>query len=98
MTDLTAVDLDACAREPIRIPGSIQPHGAMLVADRTTQEIRHAAGDVARLLRRGAWIGRTLGEVLGDPLAERVAQATSSGVGGGYAGRLSAGREAFDVS
>ncbi len=29
----TAVDLDACAAEPIRIPGGIQPHGALLVID-----------------------------------------------------------------
>ena len=26
-------DLDACAREPIHIPGSIQPHGVLLVVD-----------------------------------------------------------------
>ena len=31
MTDATVLDLDACAREPIRIPGRIQPHGAVLV-------------------------------------------------------------------
>ncbi|HVI33359.1 ATP-binding protein [Phenylobacterium sp.] len=28
-----ALDLDACAAEPIRIPGGIQPHGALLVVD-----------------------------------------------------------------
>jgi light-regulated signal transduction histidine kinase (bacteriophytochrome) len=30
---LVAVTLDDCAREPIHIPGSIQPHGALLVLD-----------------------------------------------------------------
>jgi chemotaxis family two-component system sensor kinase Cph1 len=32
----SAVDLDACAAEPIRIPGAIQPHGALLVVDPQT--------------------------------------------------------------
>jgi chemotaxis family two-component system sensor kinase Cph1 len=68
------------------------------VADRTTQEVGHAAGDAARLLGREAWIGRTLGEVLSDPLAERIAQVTASGVVGGYAGRLENAAGAFDVS
>ncbi len=27
------VDLDNCAREPIHIPGSIQPHGVLLALD-----------------------------------------------------------------
>ncbi len=34
MTPLSqTVDLDNCAREPIHIPGSIQPHGVLLAAD-----------------------------------------------------------------
>jgi chemotaxis family two-component system sensor kinase Cph1 len=93
------LDLDACSREPIHVPGSIQPHGAMLVADRTTQEISHGAGDIARLLGREAWVGRTLGEVLGDSLAARVAQVTQSGVAqGGFAGQLESAAGSLDVS
>lgn len=30
-SEVTQVELDACAREPIQIPGSIQPHGVMIV-------------------------------------------------------------------
>jgi light-regulated signal transduction histidine kinase (bacteriophytochrome) len=30
MPEAVAVDLDACAREPIRTPGSVQPHGILL--------------------------------------------------------------------
>lgn len=86
MPDVFVPDLDACAREPIHIPGAIQPHGVLLVADRTTQEISHAAGDVAALLGRAAWIGRSLGEVLGDALADRIAQVTRSDAAGGFAG------------
>ena len=36
MTDAT-VDLTACDREPIHIPGAIQPHGLMLVVDVASQ-------------------------------------------------------------
>ncbi|RAK63628.1 histidine kinase dimerization/phosphoacceptor domain -containing protein [Phenylobacterium kunshanense] len=92
------LDLDACAREPIHIPGSIQPHGAMLIADRTTHEITHAAGDIARLLGRERWIGRTLGEVLTDPLADRVARLTQSGGAGGYVGRFADAGLDLDVA
>jgi light-regulated signal transduction histidine kinase (bacteriophytochrome) len=91
-------DLDACAREPIHIPGAVQPHGAMLVADRTSQEITHAAGDIARLLGVTAWRGRALGDVLGDPLAERVAQVTQSGAVSGYAGHIAGAGGPLDVA
>jgi chemotaxis family two-component system sensor kinase Cph1 len=33
MTQIQAPTLDSCASEPIHIPGSIQPHGALLVFD-----------------------------------------------------------------
>ncbi|MGO4122934.1 hypothetical protein AB4Z01_00980 [Inquilinus sp. YAF38] len=32
-------DLSACDREPIHIPGSIQPHGVLLVVDAETLDI-----------------------------------------------------------
>ncbi|MBJ7408999.1 MAG: GAF domain-containing protein [Phenylobacterium sp.] len=98
MSEAPTLDLEVCAREPIHIPGAIQPHGAMLVADRTTQEIAHGAGDVAGLLGVDAWIGLSLGAILGDPLAERLAQVTQSGHVGGYAGHLVRGARPFDVS
>ncbi|KAF1700333.1 bacteriophytochrome BphP [Pseudoxanthomonas suwonensis] len=45
-----APDLDACAREPIHIPGSIQPHGILLVVDpadgRVLQASANAAGEL----------------------------------------------------
>ena len=42
-------DLTTCDREPIHIPGSIQPHGILLVMDRTTLTIEQCAGDSASL-------------------------------------------------
>jgi len=44
------VDLTTCDREPIHIPGSIQPHGALLVVDRQGLAIEQAAGDTRLLL------------------------------------------------
>lgn len=43
-------DLDACAREPIHIPGGIQPHGALLVLDQDTFDVRQASANVGRML------------------------------------------------
>jgi two-component system, chemotaxis family, sensor kinase Cph1 len=43
-------DLTTCDREPIHIPGSIQPHGVLLVIDRQTLTIEQMAGDSSRLL------------------------------------------------
>ncbi|WP_348771350.1 ATP-binding protein [Azospirillum sp. SYSU D00513] len=48
---LPAPDLSACAREPIHIPGSIQPHGHMLVLE----------GDGLHLVRASAQAGEALG-------------------------------------
>jgi PAS domain S-box-containing protein len=47
-----AADLSECAREPIHAPGSIQPHGVLLVVDRSSGLIVQAsdnAGDVLGL-------------------------------------------------
>jgi light-regulated signal transduction histidine kinase (bacteriophytochrome) len=56
------INLTACDREPIHIPGSILPHGAMLVIDPESLEILQAAGNcnglvgvaAPELLGRGA--------------------------------------------
>jgi light-regulated signal transduction histidine kinase (bacteriophytochrome) len=44
------VDLSTCDREPIHIPGSIQPHGALLVVDRQTLEVEQTAGDTKQYI------------------------------------------------
>ena len=43
-------DLTTCDREPIHIPGSIQPHGLLLVIDRQTLVVEQLAGDSERIL------------------------------------------------
>ncbi|MDB6001945.1 MAG: histidine kinase [Rhizobacter sp.] len=43
-------DLDACAGEPIRIPGSIQPHGCLLVLDAQAATVLQASTNASALL------------------------------------------------
>jgi chemotaxis family two-component system sensor kinase Cph1 len=43
-------DLTTCDREPIHIPGSIQPHGVLLVVDRRGLTVEQIAGDTQSLL------------------------------------------------
>lgn len=43
-------DLDACAREPIHIPGAVQPHGALLVLAPDTLAVLQASANAASLL------------------------------------------------
>jgi len=92
------VDTTDCDREPIHIPGSVQPHGVMLVADRTSQEVSHAAGDIAGKLGVEAWLGLSLGALLGDALASRLAALTQSGTNGGFIGQFDGAAGVFDVS
>jgi two-component system, chemotaxis family, sensor kinase Cph1 len=68
LTDL-AIDVSGCDREPIHIPGSIQPHGIMLAADKTTLIVRHCDGDVERVFRLEQWADRPLADFLGEEVA-----------------------------
>ena len=45
-------NLSDCDREPIRVPGSIQPHGILLSLDPSSMTIVQIAGDTQRLLGR----------------------------------------------
>ena len=46
-------DLDACAREPIHIPGSIQPHGVLLVVDPADGRVLQASANASAVLTDG---------------------------------------------
>ncbi len=43
-------DLTTCDREPIHVPGSIYPHGVLLVIDRISRRVEQVAGDTKFLL------------------------------------------------
>ncbi|MFN7093498.1 MAG: hypothetical protein ACK4P4_23475 [Allorhizobium sp.] len=67
--------LAACDKEPIHIPGSIQPYGVMLVTDREGKTVVAAAGPVEDYFG-AAWQGADAGTLLGvdvDELWEKVA-------------------------
>jgi two-component system, chemotaxis family, sensor kinase Cph1 len=56
--------LDACAAEPIHIPGSIQPHGVLLAIDEDTLVVERVSANCATLLARPP------DEVLGQDVTE----------------------------
>jgi len=73
-------DLTTCDREPIRIPGSIQPHGILLVLDRRTRLVEQTAGDTRFLLGLDPprVVGLALGDIL-EPEAEAFVRASIDG-------------------
>ncbi|MFG1208394.1 histidine kinase dimerization/phosphoacceptor domain -containing protein [Xanthobacter flavus] len=75
----TTPDLGACDREPIHIPGSIQPHGLLLVADSRTRTVVGGAGDIEGRLAED-WLGATLDTLLGQDLSAQLREAPQSGV------------------
>lgn len=55
------VDLDGCAAEPIRVPGGIQPHGALLAVDPDSLVVLQASGNIADFTGLPLVVGSTLG-------------------------------------
>ena len=62
---MTRVDLTTCDREPIHIPGSIQPHGALLCVRPGDGVIVQASDNLAAFLGSGGLPARTLAELAG---------------------------------
>ncbi len=77
--ELAQPDLSVCNREPIHIPGAIQPHGCLLAVD-SEMRVTRAAGHVHRLLGcEGSPIDRDATALLQVPASElgsTAAQAT----------------------
>ncbi|NYE21815.1 ATP-binding protein [Pigmentiphaga litoralis] len=63
---LSTVELDNCANEPIRIPGSVQPHGFLLVLDRVSLAVVQTSTSIETHLgmKAEAVIGRSLAELM----------------------------------
>ncbi|MEU2349477.1 SpoIIE family protein phosphatase [Modestobacter sp. NPDC049651] len=76
----TPVDLSNCEREPIHVPGSIQPRGVLLAVsepDLVVQQVSRNLADVVGV----AWddaLGRPLAEVLGVPAAQAITRSASA--------------------
>ena len=96
---LDVTDLNFCAREPIRIPGSIQPRGIMLVAALDGFRVHHVAGDVEGRLGYDAWRGAGLDALIGGELCSEIVARSADGSAGGLIGKLQTPKgETLDVS
>lgn len=75
------VTVDNCAREPIHIPGSVQPQGALLVADAHTLEVLQASRNAPQYLGHDAGVlaGQALAGLLGAAEAQRLRDALPPG-------------------
>jgi light-regulated signal transduction histidine kinase (bacteriophytochrome) len=72
--------LSACDREPIHLPGSIQPFGALIVVDAGQTVVQVSANAQAWLgLAPESALGRHLADVLGEDFAKTIALALASG-------------------
>jgi chemotaxis family two-component system sensor kinase Cph1 len=95
---LTPSQLTDCDREPIHTPGSIQPHGMMLVAERPSLCVRHVAGDVEHRLGFTAWQGAPLSAIIGDVLDNAIRNLGEESGGDGFVGQFQTqGGETLDV-
>jgi two-component system, chemotaxis family, sensor kinase Cph1 len=71
---LSQADPTGCDREPIHLPGSIQPHGCLLVLHPVSGEIIQLAGDVSALIgtSKERVMGATLAKMIGETSAAKV--------------------------
>ncbi|SEQ42920.1 Bacteriophytochrome (light-regulated signal transduction histidine kinase) [Faunimonas pinastri] len=67
--------LTVCDREPIHIPGSIQPHGIMLVFDPETLGLRQAAGMRGLGFPPASRVGDRAADILDEPLVRSISEA-----------------------
>lgn len=75
--DIAKAALDQCASEPVHTPGTIQPVGALIAFDRTSNAITHVSENVGDYLGTGmetnALLGTDINEVLGTETAHYLA-------------------------
>ncbi|WP_099867398.1 ATP-binding protein [Pararhizobium haloflavum] len=71
MSDERQSDLEACASEPIRVPGAIQPHGALVVLHRHRLDIVQASANAGDILGQSVAPGERLPAEL-DPLIQAL--------------------------
>ncbi|WP_313200450.1 HWE histidine kinase domain-containing protein [Rhizobium sp.] len=79
MRQTEAVNLTNCDREPIHIPGSIQPHGCMMVCDGVGSVILQHSANLAEMLGlTSPVIGERLETVLGGDVAHTLRNALAT--------------------
>ena len=84
-----AVDLTNCDREPIHVPGSIQPHGCLLACDAAAVTVtRHSLNAPELLSLDGNPNGRTLDAVIGENAVHTIRNVLASASGSTRPGLL----------
>jgi chemotaxis family two-component system sensor kinase Cph1 len=75
---MNKIDLTQCDREPIHIPGSVQPFGALVICDAKSMKVVQASLNCEEItgIHHGKLLGRTIGELLelgstGGPIPHR---------------------------
>jgi chemotaxis family two-component system sensor kinase Cph1 len=79
-TSLASMDITTCDREPIHIPGAIQPHGFLIALDVTTWTVRYAsenAGDFLAVTATAA-LGRSVEELFAPATVAALRQAATN--------------------
>jgi light-regulated signal transduction histidine kinase (bacteriophytochrome) len=85
---IIALDITACEREPILIPGAIQPDGILLVVDPVSLEIVAGAGEIETRLDPD-WLGRSANGMLGQALEPQVLALTTNALSFVVLGQIS---------
>jgi two-component system, chemotaxis family, sensor kinase Cph1 len=85
------VDLTSCDREPIHVPGSIQPHGVLLCVREPDLVVTNVSANIAASLGRGA------AAVVGAPLSDLLDAASLACVRSALAERRPAQRNPLPV-
>ena len=67
-------DISNCESEPIRFPGAVQPHGALLVLDAKSRVVEAASESCDALLglKPEKMLGQHIGHVLGESVAAEL--------------------------
>ncbi len=75
------VDLTNCDREPIHTPGSIQPHGVLMICDLNDNRVLAGSANAPAFLGGGRnhVVGLTLTDILGSKIAHNLRNAIARG-------------------
>lgn len=103
MSEPDTLSLTNCDREPIHVPGSIQPHGCLLACDVSANRIiRHSMNSSALLGVETDLIGQNIETVLGSEAAHSVRNALARTQDGGRStllfGQLTTSGRRFDIA
>lgn len=75
-----ASDITTCDREPIHIPGSIQPHGFLIALDVKTRQVRQISANVASVFDRPSetLLQQSFDLLVGKAIASEILQAATN--------------------